>query len=115
MRKLLTVRGLRIEAQSGGGRWTPVVKDLDLDLDCGEVLGLVGESGAGKSMTGLALMGYARDGTRIESGKISFDGVAVDNASESTIRSLRGARIAYVAQSAISSFNCSLRFFMRVN
>ncbi|MGD9714362.1 MAG: ATP-binding cassette domain-containing protein, partial [Thermomicrobiales bacterium] len=109
MTRLVTVRGLRIEVRDEDGRWTEVVKGVDLDLDRGEVLGLVGESGAGKSMTGLALMGYARDGCRIAGGEIVFDGINVNSALEPAVRALRGARIAYVAQSAISSFNPAYR------
>lgn len=70
---LLTIRDLRIEGRQDRG-WTPIVKGVDLELKRGEILGLIGESGAGKSTLGLAAMGYARDGTRISGGSITFDG-----------------------------------------
>ncbi len=101
---LLTMRGLRIEGQSDE-EWHEIVKGVDLDLHRGEVLGLIGESGAGKSTIGLAAMGFARPGCRISAGEIVFDGVDLMKASESTKRKLRGVRIAYVAQSAAASFN----------
>lgn len=101
---LLTMRGLRIEGQSDE-EWHEIVKGVDLDLHRGEVLGLIGESGAGKSTIGLAAMGFARPGCRISGGEIMFDGIDLMKASESTKRKLRGVRIAYVAQSAAASFN----------
>src|SRR5260370_16870095 len=61
---LLAIRGLRIEGQSDE-RWNEIVKGIDLTLRRGEALGLIGESGAGKSTIGLAAMGYARAGCRI--------------------------------------------------
>jgi peptide/nickel transport system ATP-binding protein len=69
------------------------------------VLGLIGESGAGKSTIGLAAMGFARDGCRISGGEIEFDGIDLRTASETGAPRLRGKRIAYVAQSAAASFN----------
>ena len=63
MGNLLNIRGLRLEAGSRA-RPSVIIKGLDLELDRGEVLGLVGESGAGKSSAGLAAMGYVRDGVR---------------------------------------------------
>jgi peptide/nickel transport system ATP-binding protein len=69
------------------------------------VLGLIGESGAGKSTIGLAAMGFARDGCRISGGTIEFDGIDLRKASQDKLRRLRGKRIAYVAQSAAASFN----------
>lgn len=104
MGNLLTIRDLRLEVGPINDP-TVIIDTLDVDLDRGEVLGLVGESGAGKSSAGLAAMGFVRDGVRITSGQIDFDGIDLANASKTTLRQLRGCRIAYVAQSAAASFN----------
>ena len=101
---LLTIRDLKIEGRKGGD-WLPIIKGVDLELRRGEVLGLIGESGAGKSTMGLAAMGYTRDGTRISGGEITFDGMDLRGLSERRKRGLRGKRIAYVAQSAAANFN----------
>jgi peptide/nickel transport system ATP-binding protein len=101
---ILKVRGLRIEGKADE-TWKEIVHGVDFDLRRGEVLGLIGESGAGKSTIGLAAMGYARDGCRIAAGSVEFAGRDVLRASEEGKRRLRGSRIAYVAQSAAASFN----------
>jgi len=101
---LLEVRDLRIEGQSDEV-WHEIVKGVDLSLKRGEVMGLIGESGAGKSTIGLAAMGYARPGCRISGGTIMFDGIDLRAADEDTKRDLWGSRIAYVAQSAAAAFN----------
>ncbi len=103
---LLRIRDLKIEGYSDE-TWVPIIKGVDLTLHRGEVLGLIGESGAGKSTIGAAAMGYARDGTRISDGSIEFDGMELTTASDAEKRALRGSRIAYVAQSAAASFNPS--------
>ena len=102
--KLVTIRDLKIEGLAGED-WLPIVNGIDLDLARGEVLGLIGESGAGKSTVGLAAMGFTRDGCRIAGGSIEFDGIDLVAASAEEKRSLLGRRIAYVAQSAAASFN----------
>ncbi len=101
---LLEIRGLKIEGESDEV-WRPIVKGVDLTLKRGEVLGLIGESGAGKSTIGLAAMGYARPGCRISGGSVTFDGMDLTAIGEDKRRHLRGTRIAYVAQSAAASFN----------
>jgi peptide/nickel transport system ATP-binding protein len=68
------MKGLRIEGRADE-EWLEIVKGVDLTLHKGEVLGLIGESGAGKSTIGLAAMGFARDGCRISGGEIEFDGI----------------------------------------
>ena len=82
---LLQIRGLKIEGNSDG-IWNPIVKGVDLSLKRGEVLGLIGESGAGKSTIGLAAMGFARPGCRITDGTIMFDGIDLRAASEAEKR-----------------------------
>ena len=103
---LLKIRDLKIEGYSDE-TWVPIIKGVDLTLHRGEVMGLIGESGAGKSTIGAACMGYARDGTRIVDSTIEFDGMELTTATEADKRMLRGSRIAYVAQSAAASFNPS--------
>ena len=104
IRPLLEVKGLRIEGLSEKG-WQEIVCGVNLQLKRGEILGLIGESGAGKSTIGLAAMGYARDGCRITAGEIIFDGIKLSSISENEKRKLRGTRISYVAQSAAAAFN----------
>lgn len=101
---LLDIKGLRIEALSDEG-WSEIVHGVDLTLKRGEVMGLIGESGAGKSTIGLAAMGFTRDGCRISGGSVVFDGEALLEKGEKQKQALRGSRIAYVAQSAAASFN----------
>ncbi len=101
---LLTMKGLKIEGLADE-TWNEIVKGVDVTLKRGEVLGLIGESGAGKSTIGLAAMAYSRDGCRISGGEIMFDGIDLMKISEDERRALRGVRISYVAQSAAASFN----------
>ncbi|MFT5113971.1 MAG: peptide/nickel transport system ATP-binding protein [Parasphingorhabdus sp.] len=102
---LLKIKNLRIEGYSDE-QWIEIVHGIDLTLHRGEVLGLIGESGAGKSTIGLAAMGFTRDGCRISEGSsIEFDGMELTTTPQPDLQSLRGARIAYVAQSAAASFN----------
>jgi len=102
---VLRIDDLCVEAQDRNRNWQQIVKSISLELGRGEVLGLIGESGAGKSTIGLASMGYARFGCRIGSGSIVMDGRQLFGAAHERLRQLRGVRIAYVAQSAAAAFN----------
>jgi peptide/nickel transport system ATP-binding protein len=108
MDNLLEIRNLNLEAFYED-KWQPIVHDISLDLKKGEVLGLIGESGAGKSTIGLAAMGYCRQGCRIASGSIKLEGKELFEASQEDLRVVRGSKISYVAQSAAASFNPSHR------
>ncbi len=108
MTEILRMTNLKIEGFSEE-QWVPIVKGVDVTLNKGEVLGLIGESGAGKSTIGLASMAYTRMGCRITGDSIVFDGMELFGADEEELRKLRGTRISYVAQSAAGSFNPSHR------
>ncbi|MCO6049271.1 ABC transporter ATP-binding protein [Mesorhizobium sp. RP14(2022)] len=110
---IFSVEDLRIEAQIGG-RWAEIVKGISFQLKRGEVLGLVGESGAGKSTIGLAALGNVKQGCRIAGGRVSFRGQDLFASPENIRRKLRGTRIAYVAQSAAASFNPAKRLMDQV-
>lgn len=114
---LLTIDGLRIEAigrHDDAATSVVLVDGVSLTLGRGRVLGLIGESGAGKSTAALAAMGYARDGLRIVGGSVHLDGTDVLAAGASAIRNVRGSRVCYVAQSAAAAFNPSIRLMDQV-
>jgi peptide/nickel transport system ATP-binding protein len=102
--KLLEVKDLLIEADIDG-EWKPIVNHLSMTLVRGEIIGLIGESGAGKSTFGLTALGYTKPGCRIVSGSIKLDGVELVGRPDSELRKIRGNKVAYVAQSAAASFN----------
>jgi peptide/nickel transport system ATP-binding protein len=105
---LLDMRHVWIDGFSND-RWHQIVKGVDLRVRRGEVVGLIGESGAGKSSLGLAAMGYTKPGLKITRGEVLFNGEDLAKANEKRRRQLRGTRIAYVAQSATAAFNPAKR------
>ncbi len=107
---VLKITNLRIESIHGA----VLVDNVSLELKRGEVLGLIGESGAGKSTIGLGSMVYARAGCRITGGTVEIDGESVRDLSADGRRDLRGKRIAYIAQSAAASFNPAYRIIDQV-
>jgi len=98
------MRDLVIEADIDG-HWKPIVNGLSMNLHKGEIVGLIGESGAGKSTFGLAGMGYTKPGCRIISGSIMLEGEELVGAPPSRLREIRGNSVSYVAQSAAAAFN----------
>jgi peptide/nickel transport system ATP-binding protein len=105
MTPLLAVDGLAIEFASAG-TWRRVVDDVSFELAAGETLGLVGESGCGKTVTALSILGLlpARVG-RVATGAITFDGRDLTSLSAAELRRVRGAEIAMIFQEPMTSLN----------
>ncbi|HVT54402.1 MAG TPA: ABC transporter ATP-binding protein [Dongiaceae bacterium] len=112
--QVLDVEDLRIEVRTDSGPGPVLVDNVSLKLRQGEVLGLIGESGAGKSTIGLATMGYSRSGCFITGGKIIFRGKDVRQMSREERQDLRGHGVAYIAQSAAASFNPALTLYEQI-
>jgi peptide/nickel transport system ATP-binding protein len=100
---VLELAGLRVETPGGDA----IVEDVALDLRRGEILGLVGESGCGKTTTALSLFGYAQGGARIHAGDFTLDGERL--ATWDALRGARGRLISYLPQSSSTALNPSLR------
>ena len=109
MADLLDVRNLQIGATAYPPGEPPkditIVHGVSFTLQKGRVLGLIGESGAGKSTIGLAALAYGRGGVRITGGEVLLDGENILDLGGAGIRDIRGRRVCYVAQSAAAAFN----------
>jgi peptide/nickel transport system ATP-binding protein len=101
---LLEVRNLRVEFPTRRGILT-AVDDISLHIDPGEVLGVVGESGAGKSMTGAAIIGLLEPPGRIAAGEILLEGRRIDNLPYEQMRRIRGLEIGAIFQDPLTSLN----------
>ena len=111
---ILTVTDLRIQVRGDRGDGPVLVHDVSFTLKRGEVVGLIGESGAGKSTIGLACLGYTRGGCFIVGGKLDFMGRDIRAMTAGERRALRGPGVAYIAQSAAASFNPSMTLMQQV-
>jgi peptide/nickel transport system ATP-binding protein len=101
---LLRVEGLTVEFPTRRGTLRPV-DEVTFEIGKGETLGLVGESGAGKSMTGAALIGLLEPPGRIAGGRVWLDGRRVDNLEPAQLRSVRGRRIGTIFQDPQTSLH----------
>jgi len=105
---LIEIEGLRVLFRGDDGRTTHAVDSVDLSVANGATLGLVGESGCGKSVTSLAIMGLLSKQSAEVSGSIRFDGFDLLQTSDQTLRDLRGNRLAMIFQEPMTSLNPSL-------
>jgi len=101
---LLSVRGLRVEFNLMRGNFA-AVDGIDFDIMPGEVLGVVGESGAGKSMTGAAIMGLIDPPGHVSASAITLNGERIDGLDETGYERVRGKRIGMVMQDPLTSLN----------
>jgi peptide/nickel transport system ATP-binding protein len=104
---LIDITGLRVLFHGDDGRTTHAVDSVDLAVANGATLGLVGESGCGKSVTSLAIMGLLSKQSAEVSGSIRFDGFDLLEAPDETLRDLRGNRLAMIFQEPMTSLNPS--------
>jgi peptide/nickel transport system ATP-binding protein len=100
----LQVRDLKVEFPTRRGTLT-ALDGISFGIERGEVLGVVGESGAGKSLTGLSIIGLLEPPGRIAAGEIRLDGKRIDNLPPEEMRRVRGRRIGVVFQDPLTSLN----------
>ena len=105
---LLEVDQLRIHARKDDGTLLPIVKDVTFNVERGEVVALIGESGSGKTTIALSALGYTKPGLEFSGGEVRLEGKDVITMPPEERRLLRGQRVAYLAQSAAATFNPAL-------
>ena len=104
---LIEIEGLRVTFHGDAGRIIHAVDQVDLSVAQGATLGLVGESGCGKSVTSLAIMGLLSKQSAEVAGSIRFDGFDLLAVPDQTLRDLRGNRLAMIFQEPMTSLNPS--------
>jgi peptide/nickel transport system ATP-binding protein len=115
---LLDVKNLKIGATiyppGEPAQEIEIVKGVSFQLERGKVLGLIGESGAGKSTIGLSAMAYGRGGVRITGGEVWLNGREILASGAGGLREIRGREVTYVAQSAAAAFNPAKKLMEQV-
>ena len=114
MSKKLSIKDLVVEARKPSGEWFRIIHNVDVDVHAGEIVALIGESGAGKSTIGLSALAYSRPGTRIAGGSVHLDEVNLLELNKKQIRKVRGKKVAYVAQSASAALNPAIKLGRQV-
>jgi peptide/nickel transport system permease protein len=105
---LLSVEGLTVAFRSGQEMIT-VVEDVNIDIRPGETMGLVGETGCGKTVTALSVIGMLRDGAEVTAGRVMFEGRNLTSLSERELSRVRGNEIGLISQEPMISLNPVLR------
>ncbi len=101
---ILEVQNLKVQFPTRRGTLT-AVDDISFSIAPGEVLGVVGESGAGKSITGMAVIGLLDPPGRIAAGEVRLEGRRIDNLPHEALRRIRGRRIGVIFQDPLTSLN----------
>lgn len=101
---LLEVKNLRVEIPTRRGTLL-AIDDVSFSIEPGEVLGVVGESGAGKSLTGASIIGLLEPPGRVAAGEIWLEGVRIDNLPYEQMRRIRGKKIGAIFQDPLTSLN----------
>ena len=105
---LLEINQLKIDARKDDGTLVPIVKDVTFNVERGQVVALIGESGSGKTTIALSALGYTKPGLEFSAGTVRLDGNDIFAMPSEEKRLLRGQRVAYLAQSAAATFNPAL-------
>ena len=105
---ILEVRDLKIEARPYGADPIPIVKGVSFDVQPGQVVALIGESGSGKTTIALSALGYTKPGLHFSGGEVLLQAEDMEKVSNERKRQLRGENVAYLAQSAAATFNPAL-------
>lgn len=114
MTPIVCAEGLVVHAGADSRADTRILDCVDLSVQPGEVVGVIGASGSGKSTLGLALAGYTRPGGRIVAGRVRIEGTDILSLPPGELRARRGRDIAFVPQSAAAAFNPAHRIDWQV-
>ena len=106
---MLEVEGLTTGFRTRAGQFVQVLRNVSLSMQRGETLGLVGESGCGKTTFGMTLLGHLRPGGKVMAGSVRFEGVDLFGLAPDELANIRGQRVAVIPQSASSALTPTMR------